>query len=237
MANTTTNAIVPTATTNPPAHLSNMGSLGNENMDSTTLATPRLYLLQQLSPQVTKGKPEYVNGASAGQFINSLTNELSDDVFVANLFMQHGFTAFKRREFGVKDFQGTHPSLDAATSHLRDKGLNPLDYDIDETHTHTLALIDAVNGVIKTPILFGLKRSGLGMSRNWNSQIVTLNASVPRFASIWRLSSTLVNGAKGSYYVPAAAFAGWASEHLAHELHDLFTGLYGKQPLPQDAGV
>lgn len=235
MARSQSTAVAMTTDPNAlPAHLAGMGALGNENMDSSTLATPRLYLLQQLSPQVTRGKPEYIANAAAGQFVNSLTGNVMDELFVANLFMQHGFTAFKKREFGVKDFQGNHGSMEAAVAHLQGKGLNPQDYDIDENHTHTLALIDPSTGQVKTPILFSLKRSGLSVSRSWNSQIVSLNASVPRFASIWKLESVLANGAKGSYYLPKVGFAGWAPEQMAADLKDLFTGLYGKQPLPQE---
>lgn len=218
-----------------PAHLAAMGALGNENIDSKVLSTPRLYLLQQLSPQVTKGKPEFIAGASAGQFVNSLTSEIMDSLFVANLFMSMGYTAFKKRALG-KDFQGNHPTMDAAVAHLQNQGLNAQDYDIDESHTHTLAVIDEVNGVIKTPILFSAKRSSLTFSRNWNTQIVTLNPSVPRFASVWKLESVLVNGPKGSYYQPRIGFAGWAPEVLASDLKDLFTGLHGKvAPPPEDA--
>jgi len=236
MAKSNTALAINNDPTKLPAHLASMGAVGNENIDSKVLATPRLYLLQQLSPQVTKGKPEYVEGAQAGQFINSLSGEATDALFVANLFMQMGYTAFKKRQLG-KDFQGVHTSMEAAVAHLNANGLNPLDYDIDESHTHTLAVIDPQTGDIKTPILFSLKRTGLSVSRSWNTQIVTQNPNVPRFGSIWKLESSLVNGAKGSYYVPKVGFAGWAPEALATDLMGLFTSLHGKQPLPQDDGA
>lgn len=236
MAKSNTALAINNDPTQLPAHLAAMGAVGNENIDSKVLATPRLGLLQQLSPQVTKGKPEFVEGAQAGQFINSLTNETHDVLFVANLFMQMGYTAFKKRILG-KDFQGNHPSMEAAVAHLQNQGLNPLDYDIDENHTHTLALINPTTGELKTPILFSMKRSALSVSRNWNTQIVTLNPNVPRFSSIWKLESSLTNGPKGSYYVPKVGFAGWAPEGLANDLMALFTGLHGKVPLAQDDGA
>jgi len=232
----TTNALSLTGNAALPAHLAAMGAIGNENMNSQTLATPRLGLLQQLSPQVTKGKAEFIAGATPGQFFNSLSGEVMESLYVSNLFMQMGFTAFKKRALG-KDFQGNHPTIDAAVAHLQNQGLNPLDYDIDENHTHTLAVIDEINGVVKSPILFSLKRSGLGVSRGWNTQIVTLNANVPRFASIWKLEGTLVNGTKGSYYQPHVGFAGWAPAALADELRDIYTALHGQVPLAQDADL
>jgi len=221
-------AVATTGPAGPPAHLATRGAIGNEHIDSAMLSTPRLYLLQQLSPQVTKGKPEHVTGAEPGQFMNSLTSETMERLYVANLFMQMGYTAFKKRSIG-KDFQGTHPSVDAAVAHLQAQGLNPLDYDIDESHTHTLAVIDDESGQLKTPILFSCKKSSLAFSRNWNTQIVTLNPQVPRFASIWDLTSVLVNGPKGSYYQPKIGFAGWAAEGLADDLNSLFRNLHGKQ--------
>ncbi len=49
---------------------------GSENIDLKHLTVPFLTILQQLSPQVQKGGPEYIQGAEAGDIMNTLTKKL-----------------------------------------------------------------------------------------------------------------------------------------------------------------
>lgn len=222
---TSTALITPTASV--PAHLQSAGALGNENITADALATPRLYLLQALNEQVIRGNPSYVPGASPGMFLNSISKELSEELWAANLFMDRSFNVNKKRGLG-QDWQGTFDTQDAAIQHLENKGLNVADYDVTDTHTHTLALINPETGSIITPIRYSLKGTALRESRSWNSNIVTHAPSLPRFSSIWKITSRLTQNTKGSWYVPQFTFAGWAPEHLFEELQTLFHGLRGQ---------
>lgn len=208
-----------------PAHLAGLGAIGNENIGADTLATPRLYLLQALSDQVVKGNPNYVQGASAGMFLNSISNELYDELWVANLFMTRLYNVNKKRIFGQKEWKGTFPTVDEAVAKLTADGCNVADYDITDTHIHTLAIVDPVTGAILTPVQYGLKGTALRESRAWNSNIVTHAPNAPRFSSIWKVTSKLNTNNKGSWYTPQFAFAGWAPENLYRELSDMFSGL------------
>jgi hypothetical protein len=49
---------------------------GKENLTADDLTLPRLALAQAMSPQVTKGKPEYIKGLEVGQMFNNLTGEI-----------------------------------------------------------------------------------------------------------------------------------------------------------------
>ena len=49
---------------------------GSENIGIEHLTVPFFSILQQLSPQVQKGGPEYISGAEAGMIINTLTKKL-----------------------------------------------------------------------------------------------------------------------------------------------------------------
>lgn len=230
----TTNALI-APSTQMPAHLAALGAIGNENIGSGELATPRLYLLQALSEQVIKGSASYVKGATAGNYINSLTNQLFEELFVANLFMTRVFNVNKKRIFGQDDWRGTHNSPEEAMARLDADGVNPADYDIADTHVHTLAVIDAVNGTIETPIQLSMKATGLKESRAWNSNIITIGGNVPRFASVWKLGARLNTNNKGSWYVPQVAFAGWASKELLDGLNTLYQNLRGTAAPMTDA--
>ena len=51
-------------------------SQGLENMAQDDLALPFLRILGQLSPQVNKRDPKYVEGAEPGMIYNTVTHEL-----------------------------------------------------------------------------------------------------------------------------------------------------------------
>lgn len=49
---------------------------GYENVTAKDLIIPRLVILQGLSPQLDKNKPEYIRGASSGDFCDVATSEI-----------------------------------------------------------------------------------------------------------------------------------------------------------------
>ena len=48
------------------------GNRGSEEVSSNDITLPRLQIIQDLSPQHKKNKPEYIDGAEVGDFFNSL---------------------------------------------------------------------------------------------------------------------------------------------------------------------
>ena len=53
-----------------------MDSSGFEGINAETMSIPFIRLLQDLSPQLKKNKPEYIEGAKAGEFFNTITGEV-----------------------------------------------------------------------------------------------------------------------------------------------------------------
>ena len=55
---------------------------GAQNISQEDLALPFLKILGQLSPEVNKRDGKYVEGAEPGKIINTVTNELYDEINV-----------------------------------------------------------------------------------------------------------------------------------------------------------
>ena len=53
---------------------------GAQNISQEDLALPFLKILGQLSPEVNKRDGKYVEGAEPGKIINTVTNELFDEI-------------------------------------------------------------------------------------------------------------------------------------------------------------
>lgn len=71
-----------------------------DGMDSGAYSRPFLGILQALSPAVNRGKPEYIEGATAGLLFNSVTKEYFDSALVTVLRRSHTITYWIPREAG-----------------------------------------------------------------------------------------------------------------------------------------
>lgn len=72
--------------TNAPADamdfLAERAGQGAERVKMADMVMPRINILQDLSPQVKRTKPEYVDGAQPGQIFNAATREVTDSLLV-----------------------------------------------------------------------------------------------------------------------------------------------------------
>jgi hypothetical protein len=59
------------------------------NYSAEQMTTPFLNILQALSPQVTRGKAEFIKEAQAGQLFNSVTKELYDGEVGINVILSN----------------------------------------------------------------------------------------------------------------------------------------------------
>lgn len=209
-----------------PAHLANTGGLGNDNVGVEDMTVPRINLLQQLSPQVNPRKTEYVKGAEPGKLYNTVTNQFYDSLLVINLYYDKSWTVFRRRELGPMDFQGNHPTEEAAIEYLKDQGKNVGDYEITETANHYLLLLDDTGAPV-SPAILSMNKTKLSVSRKWNTdlQLLSDRKGVARFGSVWKLSGKAETRNNNEYFNIAYEQVGWANEALTqramHEYQNL----------------
>ena len=108
-----------------PAHVKNSAGLGNEEVSTEHLQTPRVKLLQQLNNEVDENHSEYIDGAKPGHFINNVTKEnYGTDLFVLNVRFTEDFVVWKKREFGG-GLIGTFDSLQQATDFMTEQIMLP----------------------------------------------------------------------------------------------------------------
>lgn len=210
-----------TKTDSLPAHLVTETAKGNENIDSSSLATPYISLLQSLSKACTKGTAEYVKGVESGQFFNTVSKKASDTILCANMFSDVVFNANQKRSLG-NDYKGEHASVDAAIAHLEAEGVNPNDYDISETHKHMLALFDEETGELESGAIFSFRNTALKSSRLWNTQILSEYPNADRFAGIWKMSAITNSNSQGTWFTPSVELVGYASEETHNLLKERF---------------
>lgn len=198
--------------TSVPAHVKEASGLGNENVTSDHLQTPRVKLLQQLSNEVDPNHEDYVEGAMPGDFYNTVTNSLlGRALYIINLLFKEEFVVWRKLNKGG-GLKGTFPSYKEATDFLTAENLLVEDHDVVQTQSHTLLMKDPNTGeIVRTPFLMDFASSKLRVSREWNTQITQLGGD--RFSSLWKLSSVQTqNRAAQKFYNLSVENQGWVLE-------------------------
>ena len=195
-----------------PAHIKKGTGLGNEGITADHLQTPRVKQLQSSSNEVDPDHSDYLEGAKIGDFFNTVTNEVyGNKINVVNVYFRDEYVVWKKREKGGGLF-GTFGSQADAMDALNAEGNNLEDYDITQTHSHTLIRIDEKTGELDTtPFIFDCASSKLRVSREWNTQIMRLGGD--RFASVWTMSSARTENRTGkAFYNISVENQGWVNK-------------------------
>lgn len=200
---------------NLPEHVRNSTGAGNDNVDASDMLIPRIKLLQSLSPELDTTKAAYLPGAKSGQFLNTNTQELFDELYLVNLFYEHMYCVFKKRKLGG-GFKGAFPSLDAANAAIEemcqsDDELMPQMLETIETARHTLLTINPRTGKME-PAVIDMTSTKLQVSRAWNTNINRYGGD--RFAAIWKMTSASVTNSKGTFFNLNVSFVGYLNDEL-----------------------
>ena len=205
-----------------PAHVKNSAGLGNEEVSTEHLQTPRVKLLQQLNNEVDESHSDYIEGSKPGHFINNVTKEnYGTDMFVLNVRFTEDYVVWKKREFGG-GLIGTFDTLQQATEFMTEQSMDPEQHDVIQTHSHLLIQKNPETGELSIPFIMDFSSSKLRVSRSWNSQIQTKGGD--RFSVLWKLESVKkANRAGQQFYNLDVAEVGWAQDvdyKAAKELYE-----------------
>ena len=164
---------------------------GMEGADNDTYAIPFLSILQSNSPQVEDDMPE---GAKAGLFINTITEELMEEVEIIPCSFQRRFLQWAPRSDGG-GFRGEHNPIDIETGDI--EGFH---YGEDEKGKHgPMVNEDTLKDTRKH---FVLMRSSTGV---WQPALLSLASTQikksKRFMSL--IHGVEMKGSKGPFNPPS----------------------------------
>ena len=178
---------------------------GLENIDKDDLALPFLKLLQTGSDETKKKHANYVEGAEAGMFYNTVTKKLysgEKGIEIIPCFYKLTFpewAPFERKE-GRPVSPDRGPEI-LATTKKNDKGKDVLENgnEIIKTANHFVI----INGDKPEKALMAMKSTQLKVSRGWNSVMqdqfesdpkTNKNVPAPMFSRFYKLNSVENSG-------------------------------------------
>ena len=180
---------------------------GSQNISQEDLALPFLKVLGQLSPEVNKTHGKYVKGAEPGKIINSVTNELFDEVQVIPVFYKRQYVEWQDRGASTGAPVAIHEAdSDILSQTTRDKSYKdrlPNGNYLENTANHFVIQ----TGNTPTTALVSMKATQLKVSRKWNSMMMGIKMqgknglfTPPTYSHIYTLKPVQMSNDKGTWF-------------------------------------
>lgn len=198
---------------------------GVEGADRDSYAIPFLVVLQPMSPQL-----DVVQGAKAGQLLNSVTNDLYTTPIIVPCAFQRRWVRWGAREAGG-GFKGE--LVTAQVNELRASGqlkeldgrlyfpesdgsVNPKKSDrVADTRSHFCLVLRSEEDEIGVPMVFALTSTGIKVSKNLMSRIDGIKMrgaqglfTPPSFSHAYAVKTTLKTNEKGKWWQPDCEIVG-----------------------------
>ena len=175
---------------------------GNENLTSQDIAIPYIGILQALSPQCTKGSPDYIKGAEPGFYFQNVNLILWNPEETPLMIVPCAFDRVVN-EWIPRDSGGGLVAVHPVNTPLlreaqpNDKGIPtlPNGHQLIDTATHYVLYLSPISGKFE-PAVISMKSTALKKSRLWNSlltqqTIPNSDQPAPRWLYQWEFKTTL----------------------------------------------
>ena len=180
---------------------------GAQNISQEDLALPFLKILGQLSPEVNKRDGKYVEGAEPGKIINTVTNQLFDEVNVVPCHYKRQYIEWQDRGQSTGAPVAIHEAdSDIISQTTRDKSYKdrlPNGNYLDNTANHFVLQL----GDTPQTALISMKSTQLKVSRKWNSMMMGLKMqgknglfTPPTYSHIYKLKTVQMSNDKGTWF-------------------------------------
>jgi len=192
---------------------SSVEETGFENQTQEDRSTPYLGVLQQNSPQCRDPEDGGIEGAKAGMFYNSATNELyegrNDGVVVVPAYTEHVFVEYRPRESGG-GFVGTHAADSEVVRQARSQAVafNRLSVNgNDLTEQFNVYAVLTEGEDVLGGIVIPFTSTKIKAYKKWNTRVSTLllpsrsgRSVPPLFSHLVRVRSVSEENQHGKFF-------------------------------------
>ena len=208
---------------------------GTQNISQEDLALPFLKILGQLSPEVNKRDGKYVEGAEPGKIINTVTNELYDEINVIPCHYKRQYIEWADRGTST----GAPVAMHEADSDILSQTTRGKDYKdrlpngnyLDNTASHFVLCL----GDNPATALISMKATQLKVSRKWNSMMMGIKLqgknglfTPPTYSHIYNLKTVQMSNDKGTWFGWDVAKVGPVTDKGVYEMAKAFADSVGK---------
>ena len=217
---------------------------GAQNISQEDLALPFLKILGQLSPEVNKRDGKYVEGAEPGLIINTVTNELYNDVDVIPCHYKRQYIEWQDRGTST----GAPVAIHEADSDIISQTTRGKDYKdrlangnyLENTASH-FVLVRSGN---PHTALISMKSTQLKVSRKWNSMMMGIKMqgknglfTPPTYSHIYKLKTVQMSNDKGTWFGWDVEKVGPVGDKNIYDMAKSFATSVGKGEIIEKHGT
>jgi hypothetical protein len=185
----------------------------NPQLAASDVALPYVYVLQTNSPQVNPAKADFIAGATAGMFYNSVLDRVYDGrtqgLMVIPCAYERRLVEWVHRDVGggwVADYPVDSDIMKHTTKDEKGKPRLPNGNVIVETAYHYLLAQDPEDGAWFQGVT-PFSSTFLKKNRKWNNLITTskipgTDTQAPRFLYAYHLTTEIESKGENSWFVP-----------------------------------
>jgi len=199
--------------------------VGAEDITRDDFLVPFIRIIQTNSPQVAKKNEKYIEGAEAGMFFNTVTNQLyaGDPGFMFHLSAKvRAYAEFTPRDDGGGFVGQREPDDPDVVKLIKDQGRfgrlsTEAGTELVETYYAYGVIVTGVEGDEPQPVVLPLSSTGITPFKQFLSALnPLLRKGVPIFAARIRVSARYASNKEGDYYRWHLVFdGGTTTEYLA----------------------
>ena len=208
---------------------------GSQNIAQEDLALPFLKVLGQLSPEVNKRDGKYVEGAEPGKIINTVSNELYEQINVLPVFYKRQYIEWQDRGTST----GAPVAIHEADSDIISQTTRGKDYKdrlangnyLENTASHFVILL----GSSPQTALISMKATQLKVSRKWNSMMMGIKMqgknglfTPPTYSHIYNLKTVQMSNDKGTWFGWDVSKVGPIEDKSVYDIAKGFADQVGK---------
>ena len=208
---------------------------GSQYIAQEDLALPFLKVLGQLSPEVNKRDGKYVEGAEPGKIINTVTNELYNNINVVPVFYKRKYIEWQDRGTSTGAPVAIHDAgSDIISQTTRGKDFKdrlPNGNYLENTADHFVILL----GDSPQTALLSMKATQLKVSRKWNSMMMGIKMqgknglfTPPTYSHIYSLKTVQMSNDKGTWFGWDVAKVGPVTDIGVYDIAKTFAERVGK---------
>ncbi len=187
---------------------------GFEQINTATMAIPFVRILQKLSPQLDKQKPEYIAGAEEGMYFNTITKELYGAVVrLIALKFERVYIEWRPNRGGFVGYHSAENAERLTVDHTFGNWKTKDGNLLQETYAYMVLIA----GHEKEGLcVLSLASSSLKTAKEWNRLMTTHvmkdgRKALPYYL-IWELGAEYMKNDKGSWYRPKVKLVGYIDE-------------------------
>lgn len=209
--------------TDRPDHIKT-GKRGSEQIGLDDLTIPRLDVIQDLSPQRKRNRPEYIEGADSGMLFNSVSGKLyGDSIIFVPVFFRKEWIIWGDRKKDHEGFFGAYPSEQEAFEALSER---------EDADRCEVVKTDQQFGLIVDPestgndpqveeVVISMSKSKAKVSRRLNS--ILQMADDDRFARMFEVAAIEdTNASNQSFYNLSIRQLGFCPEALYNVAEEMY---------------